>query len=238
MSFWRSLGNAVAALTQSDSVGALLARLGMLRGTTAEASETVAFTIALVALAAKIARSDGVATGDEYEAFKRIIDIPEDEERNVRRLFDLAKRDVAGYETYARQIGLLLKDAAALRREVLEGLFFVAAADGVLHDQEEAHLQQVARHLGLASAEYGYARSLFFDDAMTPYAILGATPATTDADLKARYRMLVRENHPDRLIGRGLSKDFIAAAERRLAAINQAYDTVTRERAAGKEEVA
>ena len=82
-------------------------------------------------------------------------------------------------------------------------------------------------HAGEERGRYG---SLFFADALTPYEILGLTPGTTDAEVKARYRQLVRDTHPDRLIGRGLSADFIAAAERRLAAINEAYDTIIRER--------
>ena len=229
---WLSLSKIVAALKQSDSVGALLVRLGILRGTPDDPTDTVTFTIALIALAAKIARSDGVATRDEYEAFKRIIDVSPGEEENVRRLFDLAKRDVAGYETYARQIGWLLRDDAALRREVLEGLFFVAAADRILHAREEAHLKRVAEHLRLSPSEYGYVRSLFFADAMTPWEILGLTPDAADDDVKAHYRRLVRETHPDRLMGRGLSADFIAAGERRLTAINVAYDTIMTERVA------
>ena len=227
---WLSLSKIVSALKQSDSVGALLVRLGILRGTADDPADTVTFTIALIALAAKIARSDGVATRDEYEAFMRIIDVPADEEGNVRRLFDLAKRDVAGYETYARQIGWLLTDDAAMRREVLEGLFFVAAADRFLHDQEEAHMKRVAQHLRLTASEYGYVRSLFFADAMTPYEILGLTPDADDGEVKARYRELVRDTHPDRLMGRGLSPAFIATAERRTAAINVAYDTIMQER--------
>lgn len=229
---WLSLSKIVEALKQSDSVGALLVRLGILRGTSDDPTDSVSFTIALIALAAKIARSDGVATRDEYEAFKRTIDVPADEEGNVRRLFDLAKRDVAGYEIYARQIAWLLREDSTLRREVLEGLFFVAAADRYLHEQEETHLKRVAEHLRLTASEYGYVRSLYFADTMTPWEILGLTPGAADDEVKAQYRRLVRDTHPDRLMGRGLSADFIAAAERRLVAINVAYDTIMRERVA------
>ena len=231
MPIWRSLSDTIAALTHSESVGALLARLGMLRGTPDDPTETVGFTIALVALAAKIARSDGDATGTEYEAFERTIEIAESERANVRRLFDLAKRDVAGYETYARQIGLMLKDHPELRRNVMQSLFVVATADGFLEEEEEEHLHRVAELLGLVASEYGWVRSLFVADRLTPYQILGLTPATGDAELKARYRELVRETHPDRLTGDGASADVVEAAQRRLAAINDAYRTITRERA-------
>jgi DnaJ like chaperone protein len=232
MPIWRSLSDALAAMAHSPSVGALLARLGMLRGLSDDPTESIGFTIAIVALSAKIARADGLATGAEFEAFELTIEVPEDERANVRRLFDLAKQDVAGYETYARQIGLMLKDAPALRRDVLQNLFVVAAADGFLHEEEEVHLRRVAEHLRLSPSEYGWVRSLFVADRLTPYQLLGLTPAASLDELKARYRELVRETHPDGLTGRGEPADTIAMAQRRLAAINDAYGTILKERAA------
>ena len=58
---------------------------------------------------------------------------------NVERVFNLAKQDVAGYEAYADEIAKLLKDDRKLLQDVLEGLMHVAAADGVLHPQEDAY---------------------------------------------------------------------------------------------------
>lgn len=225
----QAISNTLTALSQSESVGALLARLGMLRGTS-DASDSTAFTIALIALAAKLARADGTVTRDEFEAFKRIVVVPEEEEANVRRLFDLAKKDVAGFETYARQVGYILRDQPDLRRNVIEALFFVAISDGMLHEQEELFLRRVAQLVGLPPAEFGYVRSLYVRDSLTPYEILGITPAASDSDVRKRHRELVRENHPDRLMGRGLSAEFIAAAEKRLAAVNAAYDVLAKER--------
>jgi DnaJ like chaperone protein len=73
-------------------------------------------------------------------------------------------------------------------------------------------------------------RSLFVRDGQSPYELLGLSPASTDDEIRARHRQIARENHPDRLIGRGLSAEFIAAAERHLAAVNAAFDIIARER--------
>lgn len=226
----RTLARTLAALAQSDSVASLLVRLGILRGTDDDPTDNVAFTIALVALSAKLARSDGAVTRPEEEVFARIVVVPPGERANVRRLFDLAKRDVAGFETYARQIGHMLRDRRTVRHDVLEALFHIAAADGTFHELEEVYLRRVAVLLDIPTAEYGWVRSQFVTDASSPYELLGLTPASTDAELKARHREIVRDTHPDRLVGRGLTPAFIAAAERRLAAVNAAYDVITRER--------
>ena len=190
----------------------------------------VRFTIALIALCAKMARSDGAVTLDEVEAFKRVVEIPPGEAEHVRRLFDLAKKDIAGFESYARQIGKLLDGEPQLRRDVLEGLFVIAAADGILHEKEDVFLTTVARHMHIPATELKFIRSLFVKDAATPYELLDLTPAATNAEIKSRHRELVLDNHPDRLLGRGVPPEFVSIAERKLAAINAAFDTIARER--------
>src|ERR1700694_1475211 len=90
---------------------ALLARLGFDRSAErTPAHRTVAFTIALTPLAAKMAKADGVALPVEARAFERLFEIPPAEAKNVRRVYDLAKRDVAGYEIHAGRIAEIVKD--------------------------------------------------------------------------------------------------------------------------------
>ena len=72
-----------------------------------------------------------------------------EEAANVERVFNLAKQDVAGYEAYADQIAALLEDDRKLLQHVLEGLMYVAAADGVLHPKEDDFLKSVAHTLRL-----------------------------------------------------------------------------------------
>ncbi len=190
----------------------------------------VAFTAAVIALSAKMAKADGVATRIEAEAFERMFKPPPDEIDNVRRLFDLATRDVAGYESYAHQINRLLSDEPQLKRDVYEGLFHVAAADGVLHTDEEVYLKRVAEIFGYDAEDYRSIRAMFVHDPDDPYTVLGVARDITNEALKAHYRALVRENHPDSLIARGVPGEFIDMATRKLAAINTAYKQIVRER--------
>ena len=154
-----------------------------------------------------------------------------EEAANVERVFDLAKQDVAGYEAYADQIAALLKDDRKLLQHVLEGLMYVAAADGVLHPKEDAFLKAVASALRLLRQRVPLLpRPLRHRSAATPTTRCASSPDATDAEVKAQYRKLVRDNHPDRLMANGVPAEFIELANRKLAAINAAYDTIARER--------
>jgi len=79
----------------------------------------IAFTIGVIALGAKIATVDGDPTRDEVEAFRSFFQVPPGEEKNVQRFFDLAKRDAAGFEPYARQVAALFPDAPEILENVL-----------------------------------------------------------------------------------------------------------------------
>ena len=194
MTIWQRVTTAAHKATTSGALSAVLHALsigGQVPNSDAQPhgpQHDVRFTIALIALCAKMARSDGAVTLDEVEAFKRIVVIPPGEAEHVRRLFDLAKKDIAGFESYARQIGKLLDGEPQLRRDVLEGLFVIAAADGVLHEKEDVFLTTVARHMHVPASELKFIRSLFVKDAATPYELLELTPAATQAEIKDRAR--------------------------------------------------
>ena len=201
-----------------------------------EARRRVAFSIAMIALSAKMAKADGVVTMDEVSAFEHIFEIPDAERRNVARIYDLAKEDVAGFEGYAMQLANLC-DAderdCPLMEDILEGLFHIAKADGVLHEAELDFLARTAGIFGISDEHFDtiLARHVAAGEG-DPYAVLGLTPDADEAAVKARYRVLVAENHPDRAIARGLPDEFIAIATERLAAFNDAYASITEARKA------
>lgn len=191
---------------------------------------TVAFTIAVTTLAAKMAKADGVALPVEERAFERVFDVPPEERANFHRLYDLAAQDIAGYETYASKIASLLADEPQMLRALLECLFHVAAADGILHPDEDRFLEVVAEKFGLSRGEFLSIRAGFINDPCSPYQILGVHPDISDAELKLRHRALVREHHPDLLAATGVPQELRCAANRRLAAINAAYDAIIKDR--------
>lgn len=197
-----------------------------------ELRRRVAFSIALIALSAKMARADGIVTQAEVRAFQQIFIVPPDQTRNVALLFDLAKQDVAGFETYARQMAGLCGSGernCAMLEDILDGLFHIAKADGHLHEREVAFLRRVAEIFEIDDAHF---ESILSRHAILgendPWRVLGLERGMPFSAVRSHYRRLVAENHPDRLIARGVPEEFLAIANSRLAAINGAYEAIER----------
>lgn len=232
---WQALKN---ALGLSDG-GGVRGALDTLRGSfgysasgAASAGSSVAFTIAVVALSAKMSKADGVASDVEAHVFEQQFSVPPEDLDNVRRLYALASQDVAGFEAYAAQISRLLTDEPDLKLSVLECLFHIASADGVLHPAEDSYLTNVAGILGVSDCEFRCMRRAFVIDPDSPYEILDVSPDATMDEIKARYRDLVKSHHPDLLVSKGVPPELLAAAERRLAAITTSFEAIQRERGA------
>ncbi|MEL6213305.1 MAG: DnaJ family molecular chaperone, partial [Pseudomonadota bacterium] len=151
----------------------------------------------------------------------------------VGMVYNLAQQDVAGYEQYLGQVARIYADAPMVLEDVLDCLYYIAAADGVAHPHEMALLDKAAEVFGVSTAAVRRIKSAHLglgDD--DPYVILNLEPAVSDDALKAAYRRLVKEHHPDAIIARGVPASLVRIAEKRLAAINTAYEAILRERAA------
>ena len=110
-------------------------------------------------------------------------------------------------------------------------LTVIAKADGVVHLSEVKYLRSVANIFGLDDKTFERVTTISRGiDSSDPYKILGVEQTISDDDLKTAYRVLVRENHPDKLIAEGLPEELVDLANEKLAVINDAYDRVSGER--------
>ena len=197
------------------------------------AENQLAFTVGVIALSAKMAKSDGVVTKDEVNAFKEAFKISDLEMRQAAHIFNLAKLDVAGYEACAEQLVTVFKGNRKLLEDVLDGLFHIAKADEALHPQEEQFLGQVAKRFGFTDTEFSYIKARHVIAAQrNPYDVLGVKPSVSDEELKSHYRRLVADNQPDKLMARGVPEEFVTIATEKLATITKAYDSIVKERQA------
>lgn len=236
MSIWVRLGDLVSRVTsvaQTGVVEVIEAVRTVFQGDP-QLRRNVAFSIAMIALSAKMAKADGIVTQHETRAFQKMFAIPDAEARNVARLYNLAKGDIAGYETYAERMATLCgsgKPNCAMLEDILDGLFFIATADGHVHQREVAFLRRVAEIFRIGEAHFESILARHADTGQAdPYVVLGIERGLPFEEVRRQYRKLVTRNHPDKLIARGIPEEFVAIANSRLAAINGAYEALERER--------
>ena len=239
MSIWGKILGGAAGFALGGPLGAILGtvaghavdRMRAAQRVDHDPTRSIAFTIGVIVLSAKMPKADGVVTRDEIDAFKQVFRVPPNEAGNVAKVFNQARRDSAGFEPYARQLAGMFRENPVVLEELLNCLAYIAHADGKVHPAERRFLQEVAKIFGLDQAAFERATAIRLDPEETdPYQLLGVTREASDEAIKSAYRKLVRENHPDQLMAQGVPEEFIEVANRKMAAINAAYERVRRER--------
>ncbi len=241
MSYWGKLIGGMAGLAMGGPIGALIGaglghaadegvvtdfakkalpfELTQLRALLGKPEQV--FTVCVTVLAAKLAKCDGPVSRAEIEAFRKSFSIAEETLGEVGRLFDAARNNPHGFEIYAIQLGRVFAQHQDVLSQVLNGLNNVAKADAPINGAEAAFLARVAQCFG-------------FDGALAhredPYAVLGLSRKASNDEVRARWKTLMRENHPDSLASRGASAAAIAESSDTVARINAAYDVIKRER--------
>lgn len=248
MSIWGKVVGGVAGFAMGGPLGALIGGVAghmydqrkdaedalLQGGSAADQTEArqVAFTQAVIVLAAKMAKADGAVSKDEIRAFRRMFHVPPEDEAAVGKLFNEARRDATGYEPYAEQIAMMFAREPAVLEELIAALFHIAKADGEVHPAEMEFLRRTALIFGFTPQGFERLRATHMETPKEadPYEVLGVKRSDSDADIKKAYRQLIRENHPDKLMADGMPQEFIDLANEKMAAINAAYDQIEKER--------
>lgn len=221
MSIWTRITDALAALTQGESLTEVFERLRT------PPERSVAFAIAVIALGAKMAKADGLVTKDEVTAFREVFQIAREDEAGAARVFNLARTDVAGYREYATSIQKMFSNDQGTLCDLMEGLFHIAMADGHYHPDEDKFLGDVAEIFGMTQAQFHAVRARFVPDAKPdPYSVLGVSPDVPHEEIRLAWRKLVRETHPDSMMARGVPEEAVKLAEKRMRDINRAWDEI------------
>lgn len=224
MSFWRKIAG--LAVRKVDEADCEVCPPGL-------PGEDPAFTTAVTALGAKLAKADGDAQAAEYEAFHTVFQAEPGSEGNIRRLYQLARQTTRGFEGYARRLRRRYGSCPQLLEDVLDSLFHIAASDGAVTGDELTYLERVSELFGLSPLTFRRVKATHLGAANDdPYVILGIAPDAPDEAVRAAWRAQLSEAHPDRARSRGLPSEFVEVAQAKAAAINAAYDEIVRDRKA------
>lgn len=236
MSVWGILVGGAAGLALGGPFGALIgAALGLAfidgpaarRKLATPPDKQVTFTIAALALAAKMAGADGTTSPAELQAFEQLFRVEPGERRMARRFFEVARTSTDGFDAYAVQTAQLLGRGSPLLENLLEALLLIALADGDLHAREAEFLARACSIFGFSPSvlaalqrRYGHA------DASDPYEILEVAPDADAQEIRRAYHRLAKRHHPDRHIAEGTPQEVLQLAEARMVMINLAYEQI------------
>lgn len=233
ISFWESILSIVN--TTGNALAGVVEAIRTLFEGDPETRRKVAFSVAMIALSAKMAKADGIVTEAEVSAFRDIFKFPDDQAQNVARLYNLARQDVAGYEAYAEKLASLCvscEQNCPILEDIIDGLFHIAKSDGAVHEKELAFLTRVAEIFHMKEERFQEIVARHVHAGNDPYKVLGVSPKDDFSLIRKRYRVLVSENHPDMLVARGVPQELHALANDRMAALNAAYEAIEKERRA------
>jgi DnaJ like chaperone protein len=224
MSIWSLITEAISAIVaRGESLVAFFERR--------RPECSVAFTIAVIGLGAKMAKADGLVRPAEVTAFRQVFEIAPSDEAAAARVFNLARQDVAGFEAYAERIGRMFRDRPAVLEDILEGLFQIALADGRYHEGEEDFLRTVAHVFRISPEVFALIEARHLEGQREdPWQVLGVAREASLPEVRARWRELVRAHHPDKMIARGLPPETVNLANARIAAINRAWEEISSRR--------
>ena len=231
MNIWGMIIGGATGFAIGGPIGALL---GIAAGHYAESklrgprdsieAKKIAFTVAIIALSAKMAKADGVISRSEITAFRQKVHIPSEDLKRVGQFWDLARQTRDGFQSYAKQSVDLFGNRAPILEQLLELLFFIAKADGEISAPEWEYLKSVSTIFGFDENEFQRMADIYGSGEGAPHIILGVAADADEYEIKAAWRKLVKENHPDKLISQGLPDEFVKAATDRMHLINTAYN--------------
>lgn len=188
------------------------------------------FFSCVFSMLAKLARADGAISADEIEVVERFMqnDLNLDPQRQkmAKNIFRAARESDKSFTAYAKDFHQTFQGDRTMLENLLDILLRLSLADGKIVQAEEELLRDAARIFGLGGFAFERMRSTHSAVPNREYAILGCSPDASPAEIKRRYRTLVKENHPDALRAMGQPEEFAKISAQKFREIQEAYESI------------
>ena len=186
------------------------------------------FIVSLLVLFAKVMKADKKLLKSELEYVKQFLrqqfNIRETQEFMIL-LKDILKQEYA-LKDVCRQIQRSMDHPSRL--EIIHILFGLSAADGDVHPEEVSVIHTIANYLNINQSDYESIKAMFVGDSSAAYTILEIDLTATDDAVKKAYRKMANKYHPDKVSH--LGDDLRRVAEEKFKSVNNAYQTIKKER--------
>lgn len=200
-------------------------------------------------LAGHIAKADGRVSQQEIEHTEQLFTQLGLSAQQRTRAIELFRQGSGGGFQLEDTVNTFLQTCGPqrqLQQTLLLFLISLALADQTIEPAEHDALVRITTLMGMAPAQLeqllrmaqaqehfhgqgGFAAQpgTSLEDA---YAALGVNSSINDKDLKRAYRKLMSENHPDKLIAKGVPEDMVKLATERSQEIQAAYEMIRKQR--------
>lgn len=186
------------------------------------------FAVAMLSLFAYVSKADKSVKSSEIAYVKKFL-IDKFGKQNAQDLLYLYK-DILQKEYDIYEVSKQIRNHMDYysRLELVHILFGIAAADGTLHKSEISAIEQISAGLGIAPEDLRSIQSIFVRSTDQAYGILNIRPDDDSEVIKKAYRELATKYHPDKVVN--LGPEIQKLAEEKFKSINDAYQTIRKER--------
>ena len=186
------------------------------------------FMVSLLVLASAVIRADGRVHQKELDAVREFVrqnfgDAAVDE---AMRILDGLNAQQVDIYSVGRQIASYMNYSQRL--QLFHFLTRIAIADGNFQKSEKSVLESIASAIGLSPSDAASVIAMYYKDSESAYSVLGISPDATDDEVKSAYRRMAMKNHPDKVAT--LGPEVQKAAEEKFKQVQQAYETIKKER--------
>ncbi len=181
----------------------------------------------IAVLMGKVSHADGTLSQEEIKVAENFFAsakvLEHTELSRLKRLFRAANNTFRSFEYYANRLANQDKD---IKEAILDILFLIAMADGILSAEEELLLLEAEVIFDIKSTMYHKYRSHHkhkkTNNKEYYLSVLGLNLDATQDEIKKTYRKLAKQFHPDKVHHFG--KEFLQEAEIKMKKINEAYE--------------
>ena len=197
-----------------------------------------------------IAKADGQVSAEEIQAARRIMQgmrLNAEQMRTAVNYFNEGKSPDFNLDAELRRMNQACRGQPLLRQSFVHAQISMAFAQGGVTIEERRALNRIGEALGLSEWQFSQMEAqarMHFGHAggngragparpeplVDAYRALGVASTASDQDVKTAYRRLMKENHPDKLVARGLPEAMMERARERTREVNRAYEQVKEQR--------
>ena len=215
------------------------------------------FFVATFSMLGKMANADGQISADERNTVIQFMSndlrLSRQDQDFALRIFDTAAVSAESFEKFAEQFYQSFYGDPQMIEMMMDILVRIAMADGVLSDKENQFIAQAAMCMrypagnvdylktkygfrqnqeGSYSSGYSSGSSSRSDSGSlaAAYSVLGCSSSDSDETIKARYKKLIKEFHPDIIASKGLPEEFMKFATEKFDQIQKAYEAIKKVR--------